>query len=245
MAANDFFDNGPSCILTIGNGKPSQTLNNIVVKSKQKSVSSNVVDNTSHACSSSSTLKTSLQQSLAKNDVLDYFFLGKRVTSCYSLSSGYLVRCQNIKISLEESSRTSFANKSNKFSGGKIMVETYVDNKFNESCSNARNIRCRLPNKLCHIMLPLLRLKLIDVRGHIWFDVGQISTFTDFYAMIYIFIRRDLLEHLNSKESSYLVDHFGDNIVEQVNAFFTWVYYGDMGLELLEEPKAETIKSKF
>ena len=72
-----------------------------------------------------------------------------------------------------------------KFSGGKLIFKTKLYHPHAQQHTSAsdrlkaKDIQGRLPNIICDFLVPLLNHGLIDIIGHVLYDIGSISTFTD------------------------------------------------------------------
>ena len=72
-----------------------------------------------------------------------------------------------------------------KFSGGKLIFKTKLYHPHAQQHTSAsdrlkaKDIQGRLPNIICDFLVPLLNHGLINIIGHVLYDIGSISTFTD------------------------------------------------------------------
>jgi hypothetical protein len=151
------------------------------------------------------------------------FLIGRRTVTAYNLSSAYLLRVQQLRFMLEghgaggkgkggkgsqSSSSSSSGGGSNasggffaqratkeKFSGGKLLFETYYD-KVSQIASQLpmTNTRGRLPNILCDFIVPLLQEDLIELKGHVLFDIGKLGTFQDLPLSVHVYATPKLVQ---------------------------------------------------
>ena len=171
-----------------------------------------------------------------------YYLLGRRTVQAYTLSSGYLLRSQGVRLDLGGQhnkkntgshlgmpSDSSFdkpgkttaqlkktANaavyfnglqknvntRKDRFSGGKIMFSTYFNESLGEITKQQKNVNGRLPNLLCDFLVPLMTSGLIDVQGHVAYDVGGIGVFVDVPLSLHVMISPDFLS-LSDENSLY------------------------------------------
>ena len=80
-----------------------------------------------------------------------------------------------------------------RFSGGKMMFSTFfmepsaIENKMQ------KNVNGRLPNFLCDFLVPLMSAGLIDVKGHVAFDVGCVGVFVDVCLSLHVMVSERFL----------------------------------------------------
>eukprot|EP01038_Epipyxis_sp_PR26KG_P014903 gene14903-20043_t len=214
-------------------------------------------------------------------EIKGYFFLGKRNVNAYSISSGFIMRGQSLKFTAEGHSTSSFSNTKNKssssmknsalnerssisnsfksntskdkFSGGKLFFDTYIEpalfydnsnnEEFDQILEEKKQIRGRLPSSICDVLLPLLRINFIELTGHIAYDFGPISTFQDFPIVLQVHITKafDKISSLNYDEC--LQDERYLNIIESLNDLLVWLHDGDNYLTQMKEQRQKE-KSK-
>ena len=171
-----------------------------------------------------------------------YYLLGRRTVLAYTLSSGYLLRSQGVRLDLGGQhnkknngshlgmlSDSSFdrpgktaaqlkktANaavyfnglqknvntRKDRFSGGKIMFSTFFNDSLGEINKQQKNVNGRLPNILCDFLVPLMAAGLIDIQGHVAYDVGSIGVFVDVPLSLHVMISHDFLS-LSDENSLY------------------------------------------
>ena len=74
------------------------------------------------------------------------------------------------------------------------MFRTIIDNKdVKEENKLLRNISGRLPNLLCDFFLPLINANLIEIRGHIAYDIGAVGIFVDVPISLHILVSKQFL----------------------------------------------------
>ena len=110
-----------------------------------------------------------------------------------------------------------------KFSGGKMMFHTIIDStNVQQDNKLQKNVNGRLPNFLCDFLFPLISANLIDVKGHIAYDIGSVGIFVDIPISIHILVSNKFLmltennnniinNNKNSKNYNYNNDYDDDN----------------------------------
>ena len=115
---------------------------------------------------------------------------------------------------IKKNQNNNFNNSKSKdrFSGGKLMFRTvsyrektskiihdstrpiseFIE-KLNKSKKPEKNINGRLPNILCDFLVPLLREKLIEIIGHISYDIGEVGIFVDVPINLHIIVSSKFL----------------------------------------------------
>lgn len=181
----------------------------------------------------------------------------------YTLSSGYLTRNQSICFKLEGSrgatkpvSKVTTLMKStpayfqrgksyskDKFSGGKLFFETFYDGPMDSSSREKHsNIRGRLPNILCDVLLPLLRAKVVDLRGHVAYDLGSTSTFHDVPISLHILVNEAFFRLSNGfdeSDTSYGIIA----LIEAANDLLIWLTDGDAALVTSRQSRSDAKKA--
>ena len=115
---------------------------------------------------------------------------------------------------IKKNQNNNFNNSKSKdrFSGGKLMFRTVSNKektskivhdstrpisefieKLNKSKKPEKNINGRLPNILCDFLVPLLREKLIEIIGHISYDIGEVGIFVDVPINLHIIVSSKFL----------------------------------------------------
>ena len=180
-----------------------------------------------------------------------HYLLGRRTVLAYTLSSGYLLRNQGVRLDLGGQhtqkgtwtgtgfgpqkggtfSDTSFEkpgktiaqlkkaataavyfnslqknvnSRRDRFSGGKLMFSTYFNESLGEINKLQKNVNGRLPNILCDFLVPLMTAGLIDIQGHIAYDIGSAGVFVDVPLSLHVMISSDFLS-LSDENSEYNV----------------------------------------
>ena len=180
-----------------------------------------------------------------------HYLLGRRTVLAYTLSSGYLLRNQSVRLDLGGQhtkkgtgtgtgtgfgpqkggtySDTSFEkpgktiaqlkkaataavyfnslqknvnSRRDRFSGGKLMFSTYFNESLGEINKLQKNVNGRLPNILCDFLVPLMTAGLIDIQGHIAYDIGSAGVFVDVPLSLHVMISPDFLS-LSDENSEY------------------------------------------
>lgn len=177
-----------------------------------------------------------------------HYLLGRRTVLAYTLSSGYLLRNQGVRLDLGGQhtkkgtgtgsgshkgtfSDTSFEkpgktiaelkkaataavyfnslqknvnSRRDRFSGGKLMFSTYFNDSLGEISKLQKNVNGRLPNILCDFLVPLMTAGLIEIQGHIAYDIGSAGVFVDVPLSLHIMISPDFLS-LSDENSEYSI----------------------------------------
>ena len=171
-----------------------------------------------------------------------YYLLGRRTVLAYTLSSGYLLRSQGVRLDLggqhnkkntgshlgmlsdslfdkpgktaAQLKKTANAavyfnglqknvnTRKDRFSGGKIMFSTFFNESLGAISKQQKNVNGRLPNILCDFLVPLMTAGLIDIQGHVAYDVGSIGVFVDVPLSLHVMISPDFLS-LSDENSLY------------------------------------------
>ena len=88
-----------------------------------------------------------------------------------------------------------------KFSGGKLIFKTKLYHPHAQQHTSAsdrlkaKDIQGRLPNIICDFLVPLLNHSLIDIIGHVLYDIGSISTFTDVHVSLSVLAHPTFFEY--------------------------------------------------
>eukprot|EP01034_Spumella_vulgaris_P026131 gene26131-32664_t len=218
--------------------------------------------------------------------------LGRRIVSGYSISSGYIVRTQSLRFTIEndtsalsaKENKKASANSNNlvksntisggssssassssrkpfpigsgsrdKFSAGKLFFDTYHDPSAGALTAQQKNVRGRLSNGLCDFLVPLLRARLVELRGHIAYDYGQVGTFQDIPVSLHIYAAPQLMDMTGSGggAASGHVDHEGESgkrlggsgkalpreLHEAANDLLIWLAEGETAVALLKQQR--------
>ena len=189
----------------------------------------------------------------------DWHFLGRRNIVAYSLKSGYLLRscCLRFDLQVKAIDKPTIASKKDKFSGAKLIFETYhmPTVGYDEYVSKVRNIQGRISNVLADFIVPLLEANLIQLRGHISYDMGSLNTFQDIPVSLHIYARKEFFELASDAKQSkeVLFDYEQDlprsnfwtsnidlassnfSLKERRNMLLMWLAEGESGLALMKE----------
>jgi SNF2 family DNA or RNA helicase len=129
-----------------------------------------------------------------------------------------------------------------KFSGGKLLFDT---KHFSDSSSNTsvKDVRGRLPNALCDVLLPLLHAKIVDITGHVAYDIGPIETFQDIPISVQIYVTSEFFcladdpyARSEASTSSFYQNSSGEMsytygaLIEAANDLLIWLTEGDSAL---------------
>ena len=177
-----------------------------------------------------------------------HYLLGRRTVLAYTLSSGYLLRNQGVRLDLggqhtkkgtgtgtgSGSHKGTFTDTSfekpgktiaqlkkaataavyfnslqknvnsrrDRFSGGKLMFSTYFNDSLGEINKLQKNVNGRLPNILCDFLVPLMTAGLVEIQGHIAYDIGSAGVFVDVPLSLHVMISPDFLS-LSDENSEY------------------------------------------
>ena len=80
-----------------------------------------------------------------------------------------------------------------RFSGGKMMFSTFFMEPSGAENKMQKNVNGRLPNFLCDFLVPLMSAGLIDVKGHVAFDVGCVGVFVDVCLSLHVMVSERFL----------------------------------------------------
>ncbi len=184
---------------------------------------------------------------------IDYLFIGKRNTDeSYTLTEGtYAVRQQSLGFRLEGNSADSGNNNKKKkstnvtkgsklkvpgevvaalsskekFSGGKLLFYTFNQDNF-KATSQQRDCEGRLPNWICDLLVPLLRSKLIVLKGHVCYDRGVIKRFDYIPLCIHVYLSRNIFT-LNSGTGTLQIDKsITDDCLQNLSDLCLWLLEG-------------------
>ena len=184
---------------------------------------------------------------------VDYLFIGKRnIDESYTLTEGtYAVRQQSLGFRLEgngtDSSYNSKKKKSTsatkgsklkvpgevvaalsskeKFSGGKLLFYTFNQDNF-KATSQQRDCEGRLPNWVCDFLVPLLRSKLVVLKGHVCYDRGAIKRFDYIPLCIHIYLSKNIFT-LNSGTGTLQIDKsITDDCLQDLSDLCLWLLEG-------------------
>ena len=169
-----------------------------------------------------SILTISSSQPIIKKIDEIFYFLGRRSVFGYTLCSGYILRNQIVSLELGGKNNLSenkeiLSNNENdmkkkklnvfnnlqkngiknkdRFSAGKLLFRTVIDNEDVQDGNNKllKNISGRLSNFVCDFFLPLIKANLIELKGHIAYDIGAVGTFVDVPISLHILVSKKFL----------------------------------------------------
>lgn len=210
-----------------------------------------------------------------------FYFIGRRNVAAYSLSRGYVLRNHYLQFTLDGTNKSSFvrlseeqtaikaksANKKSningylnkagksysieKFSGGKLLFDTkFCKDPGNMNASSA-SVRGRLPNFLCDILLPLLKAKVVDITGHILYDIGALGTFEDIPISLHIHVSKsffslteDILDGGRGLSSQYVLkdnnkEYSYGALIEAANDLLIWLTEGEAAIYTSRQQRQE------
>ncbi len=222
----------------------------VVLSQHSKSINNSIV------MKSQEEIETLQPNSLKKeedNGEMDYLFIGKRnIDESYTLSEGtYAVRQQSLGFRLEGNStennnnnkkkKSAAVTKSTKlkvpgeivatlsskekFSGGKLLFYTFNQDNF-KATSQQRDCEGRLPNWICDFLVPLLRSKLVVLKGHVCYDRGAIKRFDYIPLCIHVYLSKNIFT-LNSGTGTLRVDKsITDDCLQNLSDLCLWLLEG-------------------
>jgi hypothetical protein len=153
--------------------------------------------------------------------------------------------------------KTNKSYSKDKFSGGKLYFNTEYYNMSNSKVPNKliKNIRGRLPNSLCDVLLPLLRAELVDITGHISYDIGPVNTFEDVPISLHIHVSEYFFVLANeslsdiSSDSCYIErnnerEYQYGALIEAANDLLIWLSEGESAVHTSRLHRQEVFELK-
>ena len=184
----------------------------------------------------------------------------------YTLSKGFALRCQSITIRLEgvkdpsastkKKQRTSKGDswgiknagkpsKKDKFAGAKLLFDTVVGDSASSNSHQARNFSGRMPALICDFLVPLLAAGLMEVWGHVGYDVGAINTFVDVPLSLQVVVKEGFLDLTTPGSAAH--KQYGATLGEKANDCLLWLQEGETALKALRQQRqkdGEALKAK-
>lgn len=191
------------------------------------------------------------------------YLLGRRTVYGHATTEGNARRCQHILLSLGKSAQellqqsmkgassgkkkgrgASTGLKHDKHSAGRLLFSTYIPSPSDRGDMSMKNgdFRGRLPKLLCDIFVPLLTANLVEVKGHILYDIGHRNVFSDYEVPLSLFIIIDDRFLELTQENSAINRKYG-TLVESANDLLLWLQEGEGALATLKAQQAKEKES--
>jgi hypothetical protein len=172
------------------------------------------------------------------------WLIGRRITLGYTLNAGIALRNHYLQFKFEgelldkQKKTTKVKQQKQKFSAANLLFES-------GGIAKAQALTGRLSNLLCSFLVPLLQSNLIELQGHIAYDIGPLGTFQDVPLSLQIIVRseffelrrhgdQDLTPNSNNPESashpSSAVTSEYLKCVEAANELLLWLAEGETAL---------------
>jgi len=155
--------------------------------------------------------------------------------------------------------------KRDKYAGVRLQFETFSENNSNSKTTPPSTIlRGRLPSIICDCLIPLLAANLIQIKGHVTFDVGAVNFFVDLPLSLHVHVSERFLDvtspHFNASSSSsdagslssFLTTSSSSTssinnavLIEAANGLLLWLQEGEKALAVSREKDKKISSSLF
>jgi hypothetical protein len=119
------------------------------------------------------------------------WLIGRRIALGYTLNAGIALRSHSLQFKFEgellNKAKKGKQSHKQKFSAANLLFEC-------DGISKSQALTGRLSNLVCSFLVPLLQSHLIEVQGHIAYDIGPLGTFQDLPLSLQIIVRSEFFQ---------------------------------------------------
>ena len=122
-----------------------------------------------------------------------------------------------------------------------MLFDTVVGDISSSNSHQARNFAGRLPALICDFLVPLLAAELIEVCGHVGYDIGAINTFVDVPLSLQVIVKGGFLDLTTPGSATH--KQYNATLTEKANDCLLWLQEGEGALKAVRQQQKRRRRS--